>query len=92
MAIIHYIRKDDQIYVTQRIISQTATEEQAQEIKESIGAEVLIRDQEGKWYCCNKAQDAVFRDIDPNEIKETEEEFVPLQVNYGTYNPIDTVI
>jgi hypothetical protein len=69
------IRLEDSIYVIRRVLSNTTSEEAATIIHNSLGTDSLLRDKDGKWFCCMKAKDAEYRDIEliPTESRETYE-------------------
>lgn len=62
------IRIEDNVYQVVRILSNTTTEEQAKTIHEYLETNTLLKDKEGKWFCCNHLVDAEFNDVE-NESK-----------------------
>ena len=62
------IRIEDNVYQVVRILSNTTTEEQAKTIHEYLETNALLKDKEGKWFCCNQLVDAEFNDVE-NESK-----------------------
>ena len=61
------IRQGDTVYVVERKLSPTTSEEDATRIHNLLETKTLLRDGNGNWYCCNIAQEVAFRDIDPAE-------------------------
>jgi|APGre2960657404_1045060.scaffolds.fasta_scaffold63726_2 hypothetical protein len=66
------IKLEDKIYSIYRILSSTTTETDATRIHQSIGTDSLLRDKEGKWFCCYFVKDVEFKDVEiiptePNE-------------------------
>lgn len=61
------IRIEDDVYLVKRVLSNTTSEEDAKKIHDMLETTTLLRDKEGKWFCCNKAVDVEFTDIDPDE-------------------------
>ena len=58
------IRHDDKIYIIDRKLPSSTTEESANRIHNVLGTDALLRNQHGDWFCCNVVKDAEFRDID----------------------------
>jgi hypothetical protein len=69
------IRIEDNVFLIKRILNSNTSEESAISIHNTIGTDSLLRDKDGKWFCCTKAQDASYR----------EGELIPIK----TYFPID---
>jgi hypothetical protein len=69
------IRIEDNVFIVKRILSNTTSEESATSIHNIIGTDSLLRDKDGKWFCCMKVKDAEYRDG----------ELVPM----NTYFPVD---
>jgi len=65
------IKLDDKVYSIYRILSSTTSETDATRIHNSIGTDSLLRDKEGKWFCCHSVKEAEFRDVEliPTESK-----------------------
>lgn len=61
------LRIEDDVYLVRRVLSNTTSEEDAKKIHEMLETTTLIRDNEGKWFCCNKVVDVEFTDINPDE-------------------------
>jgi hypothetical protein len=64
------IRIEDTTYLVRRILSNTTSEEDARRIHEYLETDTLLRDKEGSWFCCNKAVDVDFNDIEKNILEE----------------------
>lgn len=58
------IKLEDKMYSIYRILSSTTAEHDATRIHQSLGTDSLLRDKEGKWFCCHFVKDAEFRDIE----------------------------
>ena len=69
------IKIDGNIYVIRRVLNNTTSEETATIIHNNLGTDSLLRDKDGKWFCCIKAKDAEYRDVElvPTESRETYE-------------------
>jgi hypothetical protein len=65
------IKLEDNIYIVKRILNSSTSEETATGIHHNLGTDSLLRDKEGKWFCCLLAKDAQFRDVEvvPTESK-----------------------
>jgi len=65
------IKTNDKIYVVKRILNQNTSEEDATKIHNACGTDALLRDRDGKWFCCISVKDAEFRDMEliPTESK-----------------------
>ena len=61
------IRHQENIYVVERKLSSTTTEESATQIHNSIGTDALLRDNQGNWFCCKLAKEVEFRDVDKSQ-------------------------
>lgn len=59
------IKLNDKVYVVNRILSSSTSDEDATKIHNLLGTDTLLRDKEGKWFCCISVKDAEFRDVDP---------------------------
>jgi len=66
------IKLEDNVYVIKRILNNTTSEETATSIHNNLGTDSLLRDKEGKWFCCIRAKDAEYRDVEliPTESRE----------------------
>lgn len=62
------IRTNDNTYIVSRILPEHTSEETATRIHHMIGTDVLMKDSNGKWFCCLQVKEAEFRDL---EIVET---------------------
>lgn len=58
------IKLEDKVYVIQRILSSTTTETDATRIHHNLGTDSLLRDKEGKWFCCVSVKDAEYKDLE----------------------------
>ena len=58
------IKLEDKVYVIQRILSSTTTETDATRIHHNLGTDSLLRDKEGKWFCCMSVKDAEYKDLE----------------------------
>lgn len=58
------IRANDNLYLVRRILSATTPEESAIKIHHNLGTDTLLRDKEGKWFCCTNTIDAEYKDIE----------------------------
>lgn len=58
------IRHDDKIYIVDRKLPSSTTEESATRIHNVLGTDALLRNQQGDWFCCKVAKEVQFRDID----------------------------
>ena len=69
------IKVDGNVYLVRRILNSTTPEETATNIHNSLGTDSLLRDRDGKWFCCVKTKDAEYRDVElvPTESRETYE-------------------
>lgn len=63
------IRHNDNVYIVSRILSAATNEEDANRMHNVLGTDTLLRDKEGKWFCCNTTKEVQFRDV----VKETVE-------------------
>ena len=57
------IRINDDVYLICRILSSTTSEEDALRVHQSIGTQSLLRNKEGKWFCCMQPVDVEFTDV-----------------------------
>ena len=69
------IKTEDKVYLVRRILNENTTQESATQIHHNLGTDTLLRNKDGKWYCCISAKDAEFRDVEviPTESRETYE-------------------
>jgi hypothetical protein len=69
------IRIEDNVYLVRRVLNNTTSEETATSIHNNLGTDSLLRDKDGKWFCCIRARDAEYRDVElvPTESRETYE-------------------
>ncbi len=58
------IKIEDNVYLIKRVLNNTTSEEAATTIHHNLGTDSLLRDKEGKWFCCIKAKDAEYRDVE----------------------------
>ena len=58
------IKLNDKVYVVNRILSSSTSDEDATKIHNLLGTDTLLRDKEGKWFCCISVKDAEFRDVE----------------------------
>jgi hypothetical protein len=58
------IKMEDNTYLVRRVLNESTTEEDATRIHHNIGTDTLLRDKSGKWFCCIKAKDAEYRDVE----------------------------
>jgi hypothetical protein len=58
------IRINDIVYLIRRILSPSATEEEAIRVHQSIGTQSLLRNKDGRWFCCMQTVDVEFTDIE----------------------------
>lgn len=61
------IRHDDKIYIVDRTLPSSTTEESANRIHNALGTDALLRNQQGDWFCCKVAKEVQFRDIDKSQ-------------------------
>lgn len=61
------IKNDDKLYLVCRILNENTSEEQAVWIHNSMGTDALLRDRDGKWFCCVTPKDVEFRDLEKIE-------------------------
>ncbi len=61
------IRHDEKIYIVDRKLPSSTTEESANRIHNVLGTDALLRNQQGEWFCCKVAKEVQFRDIDPSQ-------------------------
>lgn len=71
------IRHDEKIYIVDRKLPSSTTEESANRIHNVLGTDALLRDNQGNWFCCKVAKEVQFRDIDPSERRSTPPELDP---------------
>ena len=64
------IRHDDKIYIVDRTLPSSTTEESATRIHNALGTDALLRNQQGDWFCCKVAKEVQFRDIEKPSIIE----------------------
>ena len=66
------IRTNDNLYIIRRILSATTIEEDAVRIHHNLGTDTLLRDKEGKWFCCANVVDAQYKDVEviPTESRD----------------------
>lgn len=64
------IRTNDSTYIVSRILSEGTSEERATQIHHMIGTDTLMRDRDGKWFCCFQVKDVEHKEL---EIVETED-------------------
>ena len=67
------IRHNDNVYIVNRVLPASTTEEGANRIHQILRTDTLLRDKEGKWFCCNMAKEVQFRDVPKQEIFEEED-------------------
>ena len=58
------IKIDGNVYLIKRILSNNTSEETATSVHNNLGTDSLLRDKDGKWFCCIKAKDAEYRDVE----------------------------
>lgn len=58
------IRANNNLYLVRRILSASTTEDDAVRIHHSLATDTLLRDKEGKWFCCMNTIDANFVDVE----------------------------
>lgn len=58
------IRHNEKIYIIDRELPSSTTEESANRIHNVLGTDALLRNQQGTWFCCKVAKEVEFRDID----------------------------
>lgn len=61
------IKHQDNVYIVDRKLPATTTEESATKIHNVLGTDTLLRDHQGNWFCCKVAKEVQFRDIDPSQ-------------------------
>lgn len=74
------IRHDDKIYIIDRELPASTSEEQASRIHNALGTDALLRNQQGNWFCCKVAKEVQFRDINPND-----SHVIPTEIDYEDY-------
>ena len=69
------IKTEDKVYLVKRILNENTTQESATQIHHNLGTDTLLRNKDGKWYCCISAKDAEFHDVEvvPTESRNTYE-------------------
>ena len=67
------IRHNDNVYIVNRVLPAITTEEGANRIHQILRTDTLLRDKEGKWFCCNMAKEVKFRDVQKQQIFEAED-------------------
>ena len=58
------IKTEDRVYLIRRILNENTSQESATQIHHNLGTDTLLRNKDGKWYCCVSAKDAEFRDVE----------------------------
>ena len=76
-----HIKINDESYLVVRKLKDTTTDEQADQIHRELNTDTLIRDNQGRWYCCFKVKDVEFRDVNIDEP----------EVQQEVYKTIDTI-
>ena len=61
------IRHDDKIYIVNRMLPSSTSEETANRIHNVLGTDTLLRNQQGDWFCCKVAKEVEFKDIDSSK-------------------------
>lgn len=61
------IRHDEKIYIVDRKLPSSTTEESANRIHNVLGTDALLRDNQGNWFCCKVAKEVQFRDVDKSQ-------------------------
>lgn len=61
------IRHGEKIYIVDRKLPSSTTEESANRIHNVLGTDALLRDNQGNWFCCKIAKEVQFRDIDKSQ-------------------------
>lgn len=67
------IRTDENTYIVKRILNEQTSEEMATQIHKGLGTDTLLRNKEGKWFCCLNVKDVVFRDVEVISTTESED-------------------
>ena len=67
------IRHNENVYIVNRVLPAATTEESANRIHQVLRTDTLLRDKEGKWFCCNSAKEVQFRDVQKQQIFESED-------------------
>jgi hypothetical protein len=57
------IRHNEKIYIVDRELPSSTTEESANRIHNVLGTDALLRNQQGIWFCCKVAKEVEFRDV-----------------------------
>lgn len=58
------IRANETVYLVRRILNANTTEEDAIRIHNYSNTDTLLRDKEGKWFCCMNVIDAEFKEVE----------------------------
>lgn len=66
------IRTNDTTYIVSRILSEGTSEENATRIHHMIGTDTLMRDRDGKWFCCFQVKDVQHHELEVVDIASTE--------------------
>ena len=61
------IKHDDKIYIIERELPGSTSEELANRIHNVLGTDALLRNQQGNWFCCKVAKEVEFRDIEKSK-------------------------
>lgn len=76
------IRHNENTYIVQRTLSASTSEERAQIINDAIGTDVLLKNNNGVWFCCHLAKEINFSDVSSKELL-TEESLSHTQFELG---------
>lgn len=66
------IKTNDKIYLVRRILHENTSEEVATQIHHNSKTDTLLRDRDGKWFCCMNVKDAEFREVDLTSTNQTD--------------------
>lgn len=72
------IKHNDKVYIVDRKLPSSTTEESANRIHNVLGTDSLLRDNQGNWFCCKLAKEVQFRDVDkthPVLVSDPSEEY-----------------
>ena len=58
------IKVEDKVYLVKRILSETTSQESATSIHNNLGTDSLLRNKDGRWFCCISAKDVEYKDIE----------------------------
>lgn len=65
------LKQGDVTYVVKRILPPNTSDDVAMFIHNHIETETLLRDNSGKWYCCDLVREAEFRDTRESDFTNT---------------------